>query len=142
MDTSREIDAPLTELLYELAEDDADEETTSLEGTVWAGLLRDGEDVAGHLTEQMEADGTVARDQIDEEDWAAVRNAFGIIVRRDTARNQITARAFASEVDLLDEWEATKAELMSATPVEAAELGDSTEGPSSGPIPPRDDTER
>jgi hypothetical protein len=141
MDANREIDPPLTELLYEIAEDDADEEATNHEGTVWAGLLRDGEDVAARLTEQIEADGTVARDQIDDEDWAAIHDAFGIIVRRDNRRHRITARTFGDEVDLLDEWEATKADLMSAAPIEAAEMGDSTEGPSSGPVPPPDDPE-
>jgi hypothetical protein len=141
MATSHELEAPLTELLYEMAQEDADEEATNVQGTVWAGLLRDGEDVVARLTEQFETDGTVARDEIDDEDWTAVRDAFGVIVRRDTRRSHATARAFANELDLLDEWEATKADLMSATPIEAAEMGDSTEGPSSGPVPPRGDPE-
>lgn len=82
---------------------------------------------------------TVARDEIDAEDWAALGDAFGVIVRRDNRSTKITARAFADEEDLLAEWEATKAELVSTVALEAPEMGDSTEGPSSGPIPPRDD---
>jgi hypothetical protein len=139
MATSRELAPPLTDLLYTMAEDDVDDETTNLQEDVWAGLLRDGADVTRRLTEQIEVNRTVRRDEIDAEDWAALGDAFGIIVRRENRRNKISARAFADEEDLLAEWEATKAELVSTTAVEAAEMGDSTEGPSSGPTPPRDD---
>jgi hypothetical protein len=137
MDTSHELAPPLTDLLYAMAEEGGDAETANLQEDVWAGLLRDGADVARRLTEQIEAKRAVARDEIDAEDWAALGDAFGIIVRRDNRRNKVTARAFANEEDLLAEWEATKAELEQA--VEAPEMGDSTEGPSSGPMPPRDD---
>jgi hypothetical protein len=139
MDTSRELAPPLTDLLYMMAEEDVDAETTNLQEDVWAGLLRDGAEVTRRLTEQLEANRTVARDEIDAEDWAALGDAFGIIVRRDNRRNKVTAHAFADEEDLLAEWEATKAELVTTTAVEAPEMGDSTEGPSSGPMPPRDD---
>ena len=120
MDTSHELEAPLTELLYEMAQEDADEEATNVQGTVWAGLLRDGEDVVARLTEQFETDGSVARDEIDDEDWTALRDAFGIIVRRDTRRSHSTARAFANELDLLDEWEATR--LISCPPPRSRRL--------------------
>jgi len=139
MDTSRELAPPLTDLLYAMAEQDADDETTNLQEDVWAGLLRDGADVARRLTEQIEGTRTVARNEIDPEDWAALGDAFGIIVRRDNRRNRVTAHAFADEEDLLAEWEATKAELVTTVVVEAPEMGDSTEGPSSGPMSPRDD---
>jgi hypothetical protein len=139
MDTSRELAPPLTDLLYALAEEDADDETTNLRRDIWAGLLRDGTDVARRVTEQIEVTPAVARNEIDPEDWAALGDAFGIIVRRDDHRNMVTARAFADEEDLLAEWEATRAELETALAVEAPEMGDSTEGPSSGPMPPRDD---
>lgn len=139
MDTSRELAPPLTDLLYTMAEEGADDETTSLQEDVWAGLLRDGADVKLRLTEQIGGTRTVKRGEIDAEDWAALGDAFGIIVRRDNRSNRITARAFADEEDLLAEWEATKAELVSTAAVEAPEMGDSTEGPSSGPMPPRDD---
>jgi len=139
MDTSHELAPPLTDLLYAMAEEGADGETTNVAQDVWAGLLRDGADVVRRLTEQIESDGTVARDEIDPEDWTALGDAFGIIVRRDNRRNTVSARAFADEEDLLAEWEATKAELETTGSVEAPEMGDSTEGPSSGPLPPRDD---
>ena len=139
MDTSCELAPPLTDLLYMMAEEDADAEATNLQEDVWAGLLRDGADVARRLTEQIDVNRAVARDEIDAEDWAALGDAFGIIVRRDTRRNKVTARAFADEENLLAEWEATKAELVTTVSLEAPEMGDSTEGPSSGPMPPRDD---
>ena len=139
MDTSHELAPPITDLLYTMAQEDADAEATNLQEDVWAGLLRDGADVARRLTEQIDVDRTVARDEIDAEDWAAIVDAFGIIVRRDNRRNTVSARAFSDEEDLLAEWEATKAELETTGAVEAPEMGDSTEGPSSGPMPPRDD---
>jgi hypothetical protein len=139
MDTSHELAPPLTDLLYTIAEEGADGETTNVEEDIWAGLLRDGADVARRVTEQIEANGTVARDEIDAEDWAALGDAFGIIVRRDNRRNTVSARAFVDEEELLAEWEATKAELETTGAMEAPEMGDSTEGPSSGPMPPRDD---
>jgi hypothetical protein len=139
MDTSHELAPPLTDLLYTMAEESADAETTNVQEDVWAGLLRDGADVARRLTEEIDVKRAVARDEIDAEDWAALGGAFGIIVRRDNRANKVTARAFADEEDLLAEWEATKAELVNTMAVEAPEMGDNTEGPSSGPMPPRDD---
>jgi hypothetical protein len=135
MDTSRELAPPLTDLLYTMAEEGSDAEATNLQKNVWAGLLRDGADVTQRLTEQIE----VNRDEIDADDWAALGDAFGIIVRRDNRSNRVSARAFADEEDLLTEWEATKAELVTTVAVEAPEMGDSTEGPSAGPMPPGDD---
>jgi hypothetical protein len=139
MDTSREPAPPLTDLLYATAEEDADAETTNLQEDLWAGLLRDGADIARRLTERIEENRTVARDEIDAEDWAALGDTFGIIIRRDSPKNKVTARAFADEDDLLAEWEATKAELVTGASVEAPEMGDGTGGPSSGSIPPPDD---
>src|SRR2546425_3081929 len=54
MDTSHELAPPLTDLLYAMAEEGADAETTNLQEDVWAGLLRDGADVARRLTEQID----------------------------------------------------------------------------------------
>lgn len=140
MDTSHELTPPLTTLLSAVAEDDADDWVAGPGEETWAGLLRDGAEIAGRVGEQIEADGTIARAEIDAEDWAALRAASGVIVRRDHRRKAVSARAFADEEELLAEWEATKAELEpSGGPVEAAEMGDTTEGPSSGPKPPRDD---
>src|SRR5579864_5283376 len=56
-------------------------------GDMWAGLLRDGAEIARRLGEQIEANDAVARDEIDAEDWAALGTAFGIIVRRDHRRS-------------------------------------------------------
>jgi len=140
MDTSHELAPPLTNLLYAIAEEDADDWATGSEGNLWAGLLRDGAEIVRRLREQIEADAAVVRDEIDAEDRAALGAASGVIVRRDHRRNTVSARAFTDEEGLLEEWEATKAELEpSGGAVEAAEMGDSTEGPSSGPKPPRVD---
>jgi hypothetical protein len=140
MDMSHELAPPLTNLLYAMAEEGADDWATGSGGDVWAGLLRDDAEIARRLREQVEANDAVARDEIDVEDWVALGTAFGVIVRRDHRRNTVSARAFTDEEELLAEWEATKAELgPGGGAVEAAEMGNSTEGPSSGPMPPRDD---
>src|SRR5579859_2385538 len=139
MDTSHELTAPLPNLLYAIAEEDAEDWVTGSGGNLWAGLLRDGAEIVRRLTEQIEANAAVVGEEIDAEDRAALGAASGVIVRRDHRRNAVSARAFADEEELLEEWEATKAELEpSGGAVEAAEMGDSTEGPSSGPKPPRD----
>lgn len=140
MDTSRELAPPLPDLLYAIAEEDADDWATGSGGDSWAGLLRDGPEIVRRLTEQIEANAVVVRDEIDAEDRAALGAAFGVIVTRDHRRNTVSARAFADEAELLDEWEATKAAVEpSGGAVEAAEMGDNTEGPSSGPKPPPPD---
>jgi len=140
MDTSRELAPPLPNLLYAIAEEDAEDWVTGSGGNLWAGLLRDGAEIVGRLTERIEADAAAVGDAIDAEDRAALGAASGVIVRRDHRRNAVSARAFADEEELLEEWEATKAELEpSGGAVEAAEMGDGTEGSSSGPKPPRDD---
>ena len=140
MNSSHELAQPLTNLLYAIAEEDADDWATSAEGNLWVGLLRDGAEIVRRLKVQIEAGAAAVRDEIDAEDRAALGAAFGVIVRRDHRRNTVFARAFTDEEELLAEWEATKAELeQSGGAVEAAEMGDSTEGPSSGPKPPRDD---
>ena len=140
MDTSHELAPPLPHLLYSIAEEDADDWATDSQGDLWAGLLRDGAEIVRRLREQIEANAAVVQEEIEAEDRAALGAASGVIVRRDHRRNTVSARAFADEEDLLAEWEASKAELeASGGAVEAAEMGDSTEGPSSDPKPPRDD---
>ncbi|HLY22754.1 MAG TPA: hypothetical protein VKT83_09845 [bacterium] len=140
MDTSHELAPPLPHLLYAIAEEDADDWATDSQGDLWAGLLRDGAEIVRRLREQIEANAAVVQGEIEAEDRAALGAASGVIVRRDHRRNTVSARAFADEEDLLAEWEASKAELEAGGgAVEAAEMGDSTEGPSSGPKPPRDD---
>src|SRR5579884_3668184 len=97
MPASHELAPSLADLLCTMAEEDADAETIDLEDTVWAGLLRDGADVVQRLREQIEANDTVERDEIDAEDWAALDHAFGVIVRRDSRHRTVSARAFADE---------------------------------------------
>ncbi len=97
MPASHELAPSLADLLCTMAEEDADAETIDLEDTVWAGLLRDGADVVQRLREQIEANGTTERDEIDAEDWAALDHAFGVIVRRDSRHRTVSARAFADE---------------------------------------------
>lgn len=135
-----ELSVPLTDLLYALAEEGRDDEAGDRAGPAWAALLRDGADLRRRVLEQLEADDTVTQSSIDPEDWAALRDAFGVIVRHDNRRNIAAARAFVDENECLDEWEATRADLEASPPaVEAPDVGDSTEGPSSGPTGPRDD---
>jgi hypothetical protein len=137
---SRELSPPLPDLLYALAEEGgAEDEAGDHEGPVWAALLRDGREVRRQLLDELEAEDTEARNAIDPDDWAALREAYGLIVRRDNRRNTAAAWVYGGEEECLSDWEATRAELETSPPVvEAPDTGDSTEGPSSGPLPPRD----
>jgi len=135
----RELSPPLPDLLYEFALDGADDEGGDHKGPVWVALLRDGAEIRRRVVEEIESGDSAARDSVDPDDWAALRDAFGVIIRRDNRRNDVTARAFADEEECLAEWEAVRADLeASPPPVEAPDMGDATEGPSSGPLPPRD----
>jgi hypothetical protein len=137
---AHELSAPLTDLLYTLAEEGGDDEAGDRAGPAWAALLRDGADLRRRALEQLEAGDAVTQNAIEPEDWAALRDAFGVIVRYDNRRNIAAARAFVDEDECLDEWEATRVELEASPPaLEAPDTGDSTEGPSSGPMAPRDD---
>src|SRR5579864_334253 len=135
---SRELSPALPELVYALAEEGADDETGDRGGPVWAALLRDGTDVRRRVLEELEDE--AAQQAIDPDDWAALRGAYGLIIMRDIRRKRVSARVFADEDECLAEWEATKAGIEASPPaVEAPDMGDTTEGPSSGPMPPRDD---
>jgi hypothetical protein len=137
---SRELSPPLPDLVYALAEEGSEDETGDREGAAWAALLRDGSDVRERVLEELEDGGAITQDAIDPDDWAALRGAFGVIVRRDNRRNTVSARVFPDEEECLSEWEATRADVEASPPtVEAPDMGDNTEGPSSGPLPPRDD---
>lgn len=137
---SRELSPPLPELVYALAGDGADDETGDREGPAWAALLEDGEEVRRRILEQLEADEAAAKDAIDPDDWAYLRGAYGVIVVHDNRRNTVAATAFTDEEECLAEWEQIRADLKASPPaVEAPDTGDNTEGPSSGPVPPRED---
>lgn len=137
---SRELSPPLPELLYALAGDGADDETGDREGPAWAALLENGEEVRRRILEQLEADEAAAKDAIDPDDWAYLRGAYGVIVVHDNRRNSAAATAFTDEEECLAEWEQIRADLKASPPaVEASDTGDNTEGPSSGPVPPRED---
>jgi hypothetical protein len=135
MAPSRTIAPPLRDVLYTMAEEGADEETTDLSEDVWAGLMRDGADVARRIEEGLETDeALIEPDEVDPDDLAALREAAGVIVTRDHRRGRVTAAAFPDENELLAAWNALVAELEpSALAVEPSEMDDSTEGPSSGP---------
>jgi hypothetical protein len=137
---SRDLSPPLPDLVYALAEEGTDNETGDRGGPFWAALLLDGAEVRRRVLEELEDDEAAAREAIDPDDWEALRAAYGLIVRRDNRRNTVRARVFADEEECLSEWEATRAGLEASPPaVEAPDTGDTTEGPSSGPLPPRDD---
>lgn len=137
---SRELSPPLPELVYALAEEGANDETGDRAGPARAALLQDGGEVRRRILEQLEADEAAAKDAIDPDDWVYLRGAYGVIVVRDNRRNRVAATAFADEEECLAEWEQIRADLKaSPPPVEAPDTGESTEGPSSGPVPPRED---
>ena len=137
---NRELSPPLPDLLYALAEDGADDETGDRAGPAWAALLQDGPELRRRVLEQLEDDEAAAKDAVDPDDWAALRGAYGVIVVRDNRRNRVTATAFDDEEECLAEWQAIRAGLKgSPPPVESPDPGDSTEGPSSGPVPPHED---
>jgi hypothetical protein len=138
MAPSRAIAPPLTDVLYIMAEEGADEETSDLSEDMWAGLMRDGADVARRVEEEIEADDTtVAREDVDPDDLAAIRDSAGLIVTRDHRRGRVIAETYPDENELLAAWNALVTEIEpSALEVEDGEMDDSTEGPSSGPKPP------
>ena len=135
MALNRAIAPPLTDVLYTMAEEGADEETSDLTEDVWAGLMRDGADVARRVEEEMDAgDAAVSRDEVDPDDLAAIRDAAGVIITRDHRRGRVSADTYPDENELLAAWNAILAELEpGALEVEETEMDDSTEGPSSGP---------
>jgi hypothetical protein len=134
MASSRTIAPLLTGVLYTMAEEGADEETADLTADVWAGLMRDGADVARRVEEEIES-GTapVARKEVDPDDLAALRDAAGVIVTRDHRRGHIRAETYPDENELLAAWNAVVAEF-EPSGVEVEEgMDDSTAGSSSGP---------
>lgn len=135
MAPSRAIAPPLSDVLYTMAEEGADEETSDLSEDMWAGLMRDGTDVARRVEEEMETgDAAVAREDVDPDDLAAIRDAAGVIVTRDHRRGRVNVETYPDENELLAAWNALVVELEpAALEVEEAEMDDSTEGPSSGP---------
>jgi hypothetical protein len=135
---SRELSPPLPDLLYALAEQGgAEDEAGDREGPVWAALLRDGAEVRRELLDQVQAEDAETRNAIDPDDWAALRGAYAVVVRRDNRRNIVAAWSYADEEECLSDWEATRAEVQGSPPaVEAPDTGESTEGPSSGPLTP------
>lgn len=136
---SRELSPPLPDLLYALAEEGVEDETGDPAGPAWAALLRDGAEIRRLILEELEADEAAAPEGIDPDDWAALRSAYAVIVIRDNRRNRVIARALADDSEFASEWEAVRAELRASPPaVEASDTGETTEGPSSGPLPPRD----
>lgn len=136
---SRELSPPLPDLLYALAEEGVDDEAGDLAGPAWAALLRDGAEIRRRILEELEADEAAAPEGIDPDDWAALRSAYAVIVIRDNRRNRVIARALADDSEFASGWEAVRAELRASPPaVETSDTGDTTEGPSSGPVPPRD----
>ncbi|HEV2284299.1 MAG TPA: hypothetical protein VGX75_18080 [bacterium] len=135
MAPSRAIAPPLTDVLYTMAEEGADQETSDLTEDVWAGLMRDGADVARRVEEEVDADSaTVSRDEIDPDDLVAIRDAAGVIITRDHRHGRVSAETYPDENELEAAWNAIVAELEpSALDVEETEMDDTTEGPSSGP---------
>src|SRR5579863_1863601 len=112
MAASRTIAPPLTGVLYTMAEEGADEETTDLSDDMWAGLLRDGADVARRIEEGLAADAApIGRGDVDPDDLAALRESAGVIVTRDHRRGRVSAAAYPDENELLAAWTAIVMEL-------------------------------
>lgn len=132
MASSRAIAPPLTDVLYTLAEESADEETIDLTEEMWAGLMRDGADVACRAEEEIETRGaSAAHDEVDADDLNAIRGAAGVIVTRDHRRSRVRAETYRNENELLVTWNAIVTELDPGShEVDGTEMD---EGPSSGP---------
>ncbi|HEV2360015.1 MAG TPA: hypothetical protein VGZ23_20695 [bacterium] len=124
MNGTRTIAPPLDDVLYTMAEEGADEETSDLAEDVWAGLMRDGAEVARRVEEEIDAG---SRDEVDPDDLAALRDAAGIIITRDHRRGRVTARAYPDESELLAAWNAIVVEL------EPSALGAETSETDGGP---------
>lgn len=135
MASSRAIAPALTDVLCTLAEEGADEETTDLTEDMWAGLLRDGADVARRVEEEIDTGGArAAHDEVDAEDLNAIRGAAGIIVTRDHRHGRVRAEPYPDENELLVAWNAVVTELDSGSlEADETDADGSTEGPSSGP---------
>ena len=135
MASSRAIAPPLTDVLYTLAEEGADEEIADLTEDVWAGLMRDGADVARRVEEEIETGGTGAEhDEVDAEDLNAIRGAAGVIVTRDHRHGRVRAETYPDANELLVAWNAIVTELdPAALQGDETEMDGSTEGPASGP---------
>lgn len=135
MASSRAIAPPLTDVLYTLAEEAADEEITDLTEDMWAGLMRDGADVARRVEEEIDTGGaSAAQHEVDAEDLNAIRGAAGVIVTRDHRHGRVRAETYPDENELLVAWNAIVTEL-DAGSLEADETDTdgSGEGSTSGP---------
>ncbi|HKX16696.1 MAG TPA: hypothetical protein VJT33_01620 [bacterium] len=135
MSSSRAIAPPLTDVLYTLAEEGADEETTDLTEDMWAGLMRHGADVARRVEEEIDTGGAgPGHDEVDAEDLSALRNAAGVIVTRDHRHGRVRAATYPDENELLVAWNAIVTELdPGSLEADGTETDGSTEGPSRGP---------
>ncbi|HET7265136.1 MAG TPA: hypothetical protein VFL28_10740 [bacterium] len=134
MASNRAIAAPLTDVLYMMAEEGADEETSDLTEDTWAGLMRDGADVARRVEEEIDTGGvTVPRENVDPDDLNAIRAAAGVIVTRDHRRGRVNAETYPNESELLVAWTAIVTELAPGSPeAEETEIDGSAGRSSSG----------
>jgi hypothetical protein len=109
----RRIGQPLDEVIFALAQDEADEVAglDREEGNLWAALLQDGADIARRARELIDAGHTdVRHDAVDPDDWTALEQAAGLIVMRDND-GSIGVQPYRSEDNLAAAWVAVMADL-------------------------------
>ena len=114
--TGRTVSVPLSQVLYAIARDQADEEAESANLGVWAGLVRDVETAADRVPEaSLAVDSDVKPADIDTAELSQLRDCSGMIVTRDAA-GAIAVRSFESPDELAAAWSAILVELTPGEP--------------------------
>jgi hypothetical protein len=102
---------PLSMVIYAIAQEGSDEEAGGTSDDLWAGLLRDGPDIADRARDLVQTeDADSEQEEIDESTWAQLEKSAGVIVTRDI-RGGVSVQTFRSEEDLMSAWNALEAEL-------------------------------
>lgn len=113
---ARPLPLQLATLIYSLAQDGADEELGEVADELWAALLRDGRDIADRARDLVHSDTVDVRpDEIDDEAWAQLESAAGVIVTRNSD-GSISVQSFRDGADLAASWNALAVELSPAEP--------------------------
>ncbi len=104
---------PLSGVIFLLAQEQADEMAglNDVGAKGFAALSRDGPDLARRTRELLETDQVdVGADAIEPEQWQAVEQSAGVVVRRD-ADGALTVEPYPTDADLAAAWSAVMVEL-------------------------------
>lgn len=126
------IRGPLTGVIFLLAQEQADE-IAGVNGVTedgFAALFRDGPDLARRTRELLETDEVdVGPDAVEPEEWRALEESAGVIVRRD-AEGTVTVEPYPTDAELAAAWSAVMVELEPGEPGSpAAQSPESDENP-------------